>query len=151
MIHDWVQALGSQDLGFYRWVVEQGGGVLKGDHMLNGFILIKPENEIAKQIQLMNHINDADHLERHRHFETWFKHVQDIPGTFYLWIVEHLFMDNGLVNGTLEIERRARRPRAGSSARCSCSAARATTSRRRRRCSPRPTTSAPRPPTSRST
>ena len=104
MIHDWVQALGSEDLGFYRWVVEQGGGVLKGDHMLNGFILIKPENEIAKQIQLMNHINDADHLERHRHFETWFKHVQDIPGTFYLWIVEHLFMDNGLVNGTLEIE-----------------------------------------------
>jgi len=52
---------------------------------------------------LMTHINDADHLERHRHFETWFKHVQDIPGAFYLWIVEHLFMENRLVNGTLEI------------------------------------------------
>jgi poly(3-hydroxybutyrate) depolymerase len=103
VIHDWVQALGSEDLAFYRWVVEQGGGVLKGDHMLNGFILIKPENEIAKQLQLLTHIHDADHLERHRHFETWFKHVQDIPGAFYLWIVEHLFMKNGLVNGTLEI------------------------------------------------
>jgi poly(3-hydroxybutyrate) depolymerase len=103
VIHDWVQALGNQDLGFYRWVVEQGGGMLKGEHMLNGFILIKPENEIAKQLQLMTHINDADHLERHRHFESWFKHVQDIPGAFYLWIVEHLFMENRLVNGTLEI------------------------------------------------
>jgi poly(3-hydroxybutyrate) depolymerase len=103
VIHDWVQALGSDDLGFYRWVVEQGGGVLKGDHMLNGFILIKPENEIAKQLQLLTHIHDADHLERHRHFETWFKHVQDIPGAFYLWIVEHLFMENRLVAGTLEI------------------------------------------------
>ena len=103
VIHDWVQALGSEDLAFYRGVVEQGGGVLKGEHMLNGFILIKPENEVAKQLQLLTHLHDAEHLERHHHFETWFKHVQDIPGAFYLWIVEHLFMANGLVEGTLEI------------------------------------------------
>ena len=103
VIGDWVDALGSDDLQFYRWVVEQGGGVLKGDHMLNGFVLIKPENEIAKQIQLMTHLHDAEHLERHHHFETWFKHVQDIPGAFYLWIVEHLFVENRLVKGTLEI------------------------------------------------
>jgi poly(3-hydroxyalkanoate) synthetase len=103
VIHDWVEALGSEDLAFYRWVVEQGGGVLKGEHMLNGFILIRPENEVAKQIQLLTHLHDPEHLERHHHFETWFKHVQDIPGAFYLWIVEHLFMANGLVEGTLEI------------------------------------------------
>ena len=103
VIHDWVEALGSDDLAFYRWVVEQGGGVLKGEHMLNGFILIKPENEVAKQVQLLTHLHDAEHLERHHHFETWFKHVQDIPGAFYLWIVEHLFMENRLVEGTLEI------------------------------------------------
>jgi poly(3-hydroxyalkanoate) synthetase len=103
VIHDWVGALGGDDLAFYRWVVEQGGGVLKGEHMLNGFILIKPENEVAKQVQLFTHLHDAEHLERHHHFETWFKHVQDIPGAFYLWIVEHLFMANRLVEGTLEI------------------------------------------------
>ncbi len=103
VIHDWVGALGGEDLAFYRWVVEQGGGVLKGEHMLNGFILIKPENEVAKQLQLLTHLHDAEHLERHHHFETWFKHVQDIPGTFYLWIVEHLFVANRLVEGTLEI------------------------------------------------
>src|SRR3954471_22134002 len=42
VIGDWVEALGGGDLAFYRWVVDQGGGVLKGEHMLNGFILIKP-------------------------------------------------------------------------------------------------------------
>ena len=104
VIHDWVDALGGSDLQFYRWVVEQGGGVLKGEHMLNGFIMIRPENEVAKQMQLLTHLHDAEHLERHRHFETWFKHVQDIPGAFYLWIVEHLFVENRLVGGTLEID-----------------------------------------------
>ena len=150
VIGDWVEALGSDDLAFYRWVVEQGGGVLKGEHMLNGFILIKPENEVAKQIQLLTHLHDAEHLERHHHFETWFKHVQDIPGAFYLWIVEHLFVEIGSSRARWRSAASASTSRA-STARCSCSAARATTSRRPRRCSPRPTTSAPRPPTSRST
>ena len=81
-----------RDLGFYRWVVERGGGVLKGEHMLNGFILIKPENEVSKQLQLLAHLHDAGVTsQRHRAFENWFKHMQDIPGSFYLWIVEHLF------------------------------------------------------------
>ena len=103
VIHDWVRALGASDLGFYRAVVARGGGMLKGKHMLNGFILMKPENEVAKQLQLLVRLHDPEHLERHHAFETWFKHVQDIPGAFYLWIVEHLFANNGLVRGDLEI------------------------------------------------
>lgn len=103
VIHDYVDSLGGTDLGFYRWMVARGGGVLRGEHMLNGFVLIKPENEVAKQFQLLNRLDDAEHLERHRHFETWFKHTQDIPGAFYLWIVEQLFARNGLVSGALEV------------------------------------------------
>jgi poly(3-hydroxyalkanoate) synthetase len=103
VIHDWVRALTTGDLGFYRWVVPRGGGVLKGEHMLNGFILIKPENEVSKHIKLLANVHDSEFVARHRHFETWFKHVQDIPGAFYLWIVEHLFARNALVAGELEI------------------------------------------------
>jgi poly(3-hydroxyalkanoate) synthetase len=103
VILDWVRCLTSEDLAFYRWVVERGGGVLKGDHMLRGFMLIKPENEVAKQVQLLANLHDAEFVERHRAFETWYKHVQDIPGAFYLWIVEHLFAHNALVAGELEI------------------------------------------------
>jgi poly(3-hydroxyalkanoate) synthetase len=103
-IHDWVRVLdGVPDLGFYRRVVELGDGVLKGEFMLNGFILMKPENEIAKQLELLANLHDPDHVERYHAFETWFKHVQDIPGGFYLWIVEHLFRNNELVRGELEI------------------------------------------------
>jgi len=103
VIHDWVRALGAAELAFYRWVVKTGGGVLRGEHMLRGFILMKPENEVAKQLQLLLHLDDDEHLARHEAFETWFKHTQDIPGAFYLWIVEHLFWRNALVAGELEI------------------------------------------------
>jgi poly(3-hydroxyalkanoate) synthetase len=93
----------NDDLSFYRSIVAAGGGVLKGELMLNGFIAIKPENEIAKQLGLLAQLNDADHVERYRAFEDWFKHTQDIPGAFYLWIVEHLFRDNKLVRGELQV------------------------------------------------
>jgi poly(3-hydroxybutyrate) depolymerase len=91
------------DLAFYRGLVAAGGGVLRGEHMLAGFIAIKPDNEVARQMQLLAGVNDPAHVERYREFEDWFKHTQAIPGAFYLWIVEHLFRDNELIAGTLEI------------------------------------------------
>jgi poly(3-hydroxyalkanoate) synthetase len=91
------------DLRFYRGLVAAGGGVLRGEHMLAGFIAIQPENEIARQLQLLANIGDPAHVERYREFEDWFKHTQPIPGVLYLWIVEHLFRDNELIAGTLEI------------------------------------------------
>jgi poly(3-hydroxybutyrate) depolymerase len=103
VIHDWVRYVSPLDLSFYEGVVAFGDGVMKGEFMLNGFIIIKPENEVAKQFQLLNQIRDEDQLARHRVFEDWFKHTQDIPGAFYLWIVEHLFRDNELVAGTLDV------------------------------------------------
>jgi poly(3-hydroxyalkanoate) synthetase len=77
--------------------------VLKGEHMLAGFILIQPGDEVSRQLELLKNVHDRVHVERYQEFEDWFKHTQDIPGAFYLWIVEHLFRDNALVAGTLEI------------------------------------------------
>jgi poly(3-hydroxybutyrate) depolymerase len=91
------------DLAFYRGLVAAGGGVLSGEHMLAGFIAIKPDNEIARQMQLLANLDNPAHVERYREFEDWFKHTQDIPGAFYLWIVQHLFRDNELIAGELEI------------------------------------------------
>jgi poly(3-hydroxybutyrate) depolymerase len=103
VIHGYVQALGARDLRFYEEVVRLGGGVMKGEFMLNGFIALKPASEVAKQLELLANIRDADHVLRHRAFEDWFKHTQDIPGAFYLWIVEHLFRDNALIRGELTV------------------------------------------------
>ena len=74
-----------------------------------GFILIQPGDEISRQLELLRHLDDADHVARYQEFEDWFKHTQDIPGAFYLWIVRHLFRDNALV------ARRARGRAAGRS------------------------------------
>ncbi len=117
VIGDWVNALGrSGDLSFYERVVASGGGVLKGEFMLNGFIGIQPESELEKQLQLLVHLHKPEHVERYKVFEDWFKHTQNLPGAFYLWIVEHLFRDNKLINGELTIDgervdlKRYRRP-----------------------------------------
>jgi len=91
------------NLAFFRGLVAAGGGVLPGEHLLAGFIAIKPDNEIARQLQLLGNLDDPGQRERYREFEDWFKHTQAVPGAFYLWIVEHLFRDNELIAGTLEI------------------------------------------------
>ena len=91
------------DLSVYEKLVASGGGVLKGEHMLTGFILIKPGDEIERQLALLNSIDDPAHVARYTEFEDWFKHTQDIPGQFYLWIVRNLFRDNLLVKGSLEV------------------------------------------------
>ena len=104
VIHESVQALSDEDLRFYKNMVALGNGVLKGEFLLGGFIAIKPENELGKQLQLLAHLREEHHVDRYRLFEDWYKHTQDIAGPFYLWLVEHLFVRNELVAGTLTVD-----------------------------------------------
>jgi poly(3-hydroxyalkanoate) synthetase len=100
VIGDWVKVLPPS---FYHSVVALGGGVLKGQFLLGGFVAINPESEVSRQLALLGNLDEPDHLVRYAAFEDWFKHTQDIPGAFYLWIVEHLFRRNALIEGELEI------------------------------------------------
>jgi poly(3-hydroxyalkanoate) synthetase len=90
----------------YRAMVAAGGGNMPGSFVLGGFIAIRPDAEIAKHIDLLRNLDDPAAIARYEAFEDWFKHTQDVPGTFYLWLVEHLFAGNELVNGTLEVDGR---------------------------------------------
>jgi poly(3-hydroxybutyrate) depolymerase len=101
LIHAWVEAM---KLDFYRGLVASGGGVLRGKYMLAGFVALEPQAEVSKHLQLLTGLSDAGLLARHRRFEDWYKHTQDIPGAFYLWIVEHLFRNNELLHGELQIQ-----------------------------------------------
>ncbi len=94
------------DLRLYEALVAADGGVLKGEHMVSGFIMIQPGDEISRQLGLLLHLDDARYVARYREFEDWFKHTQDVPGPFYLWIVRHLFRDNALVSGSLTVRGR---------------------------------------------
>ena len=91
------------DLRFYEALVKADGGVLKGEHMVAGFVLIQPGAEISRQIELLLHLDDDAHVARYCKFEDWFKHTQDVPGEFYLWIIRHLFRDNGLIDGAIKV------------------------------------------------
>jgi poly(3-hydroxyalkanoate) synthetase len=104
VIHEFLKRLTpSGDLRLYKALIAADGGVLKGEHMLSGFITIMPGDEISRQMELLLHVNDSAYVARYQEFENWFKHTQDIAGAFYLWIVEHLFRDNELIAGRLEI------------------------------------------------
>jgi len=85
----------------YRALVAAGGGNMPGRAVLGNFIAIQPQSEISRQLQLLEHLDDDAHVERYHAFEDWFKHTQDIPGAFYLWLVEHLFWGNELITGRL--------------------------------------------------
>ncbi|MDQ3850494.1 MAG: alpha/beta fold hydrolase [Actinomycetota bacterium] len=105
VIDDYVKMLDvSGDLGFYDRVVAMGDGVMRGEFMLGGFLAIKPDSEVSRQLELLAHLDDPEYVARYRAFENWFKHTQDIPGELYLWIVERLFRDNALVRGDLVID-----------------------------------------------
>jgi poly(3-hydroxybutyrate) depolymerase len=104
VIHEIIRRVAPDgDLRFYEALVAMGGGVLEGRHMLAGFIAIQPSAEISRQIDLLLHLDDPAHVARYREFEDWFKHTQNVPGAFYLWIVRNLFRDNALIAGSIEV------------------------------------------------
>ncbi len=104
LIHDWVQLVSpTGQMDFYKAAVDANDGVLPGDFLLTGFKLMQPEAEMQRQMALLANIHDKRHVERYRRFEDWFQWTQPIPGAFYLWIVEHLFMKNELLHGTLMV------------------------------------------------
>lgn len=90
----------------YRALVALGGGNMPGQAVLTNFIAIQPQSELSRQLQLLENITDDAHVERYQVFEDWFKHTQNIPGAFYLWLVEHLFQRNELISGDLVVDGR---------------------------------------------
>jgi poly(3-hydroxyalkanoate) synthetase len=90
----------------YRALVALNGGNMSGGAVLSNFILMQPQTEVGRQLALLEELDDPEHVQRYRQFEDWFKHTQDIPGAFYLWLVEHLFHRNQLIEGRLVIDGR---------------------------------------------
>ena len=94
---------GTMGMAPYKALVAAGGGNMPGSAVLSNFISIQPQSEVSRQLQLLENIDDPTHVERYRVFEDWFKYTQDIPGAFYLWLVENLFWKNRLITGTLTV------------------------------------------------
>ncbi|NUL48359.1 alpha/beta hydrolase [Cellulosimicrobium funkei] len=105
LIHDWLTVLAPEgDMSYFRSAVSAHDGILPGRFLLDGFKALQPDQELSRSLQLLTHLHDSEYVERHRTFEDWFQWTQAIPGEFYLWIVEHLFIRNSLITGELEVE-----------------------------------------------
>jgi poly(3-hydroxyalkanoate) synthetase len=103
-IQEWTRMLARRnELGLYRALVRAGGGVQRGEHQLTGFKLLEPGAEIERLMGLLANIGDSDYVTRHIDFINWFEWTQDLPGAFYLWIIEHLFVHNELARGLLVV------------------------------------------------
>ena len=103
-IQEWVRSLsGRGELDFYQYLVKLGNGNHLGTSQVLGFKMLEPAEEISRIAALWGHIHDPIYVQRHEDFENWFDWPQDLPGAFYLWIVEHLFIKNELIKGELVV------------------------------------------------
>ncbi|MEO8852080.1 MAG: alpha/beta fold hydrolase [Allobranchiibius sp.] len=103
-IQEWVRSLsGRGELDFYQNLVTLGRGNHLGSNQILGFKMLEPAEEMVRNAALWGHIHDPVYVQRHEDFENWFDWSHDLPGAFYLWIVEHLFIRNELVKGELVV------------------------------------------------
>lgn len=101
-IQEWTRLFARRDeLTFYQTLVMLGGGRQRGKSQLRGFKMLEPGAEIDRMMGLLANIHDPDYVTRHIDFTNWFEWTQDVPGAFYLWIIEHLFVHNELARGVL--------------------------------------------------
>lgn len=97
-------------LSFFRYLVATGNGIMSGKHLLRGFKNMQPDEHYVRKYQRLWKLiqdNDEAGLERLVRFENWYAYTQDLPGNFYLQIVEWIFQNNGLTKpGHIRLEGR---------------------------------------------
>ncbi len=87
----------------YRAMVAMGRGKHRGKSQVAGFKMLEPAGEIGRLMDLWANIDNPAHVARFTEFTNWFEWTQDVPGTFYLWIVKQLFVKNRLIEGQLRV------------------------------------------------
>ena len=90
----------SLPMSFYENLVRIGGGLISGNVMLAGWKSMKPQEQyFSKYLQLYEHIEDRNYIERTKKFEAWYENVYDLPGAYYLETIKRIFKENQLVKG----------------------------------------------------
>jgi poly(3-hydroxyalkanoate) synthetase len=87
-------------MSFYEGLVRSGGGLLRGAYMLEGFKNMHPEEQyLGKFVELYEHIDDPSYRERFEQFERWYESTVDLPGAWYLQVIQQLFKENRFAKG----------------------------------------------------
>jgi len=87
-------------LSFYEELVALGGGLMKGEFMLQGWKNMHPvERYFQDHVDLYEHIDDPAYLRKKEAFESWYENPIDLPGRWYLQAIRYLFKENRLTKG----------------------------------------------------
>jgi poly(3-hydroxyalkanoate) synthetase len=85
---------------FYEELITTGGGLMRGEFMLNGWKNMHPaQHYIQDHVDLYEHIDDPLYLKKEEIFERWYENPIDLPGRWYLQAIVQLFKENRLANG----------------------------------------------------
>lgn len=87
-------------LSDYEALVDAGRGLMPGATMLAGWKNMHPAQQYAgKYLDLYQHLDDHDYLERTETFARWYENPLDLPGAYYLQAIDQLFQRNLLAKG----------------------------------------------------
>jgi len=85
---------------FYAQLVGMGGGLMKGSFMLQGWKNMNPvEHYFQAYIDLYEHIEDPNYLKKEEVFQSWYENPIDLPGRWYLQVIDQIFKRNLLAKG----------------------------------------------------
>ncbi len=91
-------------MSFYKSMVAMGNGILDGRFLLTGFKMLNPtERFYSDYMNLFLNMNDEAFLTRYRKFRGWYEYTLNLPGAFYLQVVQDLFKENHLIQGRTKI------------------------------------------------
>nr|WP_217426221.1 alpha/beta fold hydrolase [Pandoraea terrigena] len=87
-------------MSFYEELVALGGGLMQGKFMLQGWKSMHPvEHYVQDQVDLYEHIDDPAYLAKEEAFASWYENPIDLPGRWYLQVIQQLFQENRLARG----------------------------------------------------
>jgi poly(3-hydroxyalkanoate) synthetase len=87
-------------MAIFRELVELGGGRILGQHALQFWSPKSPDREtIYALLQSSEALTSSNFGRLATRFRNWYASTVDLPGTYYLQVVEHLFKENRLATG----------------------------------------------------
>jgi len=98
------QMVETYPLSYFQWLVDCGGGLMRGQAMLAGWKSMHPELHYwHKYLELYTHVYDQAYMKRARTFASWYEHTVDLPGALYIEAVDLLFQRNLFFKGGLRL------------------------------------------------
>jgi poly(3-hydroxybutyrate) depolymerase len=87
-------------MSVYQDMVDVGHGCMLGKTMLASWKSMNPEKQyLGKYIELYLHLEDKNYIKRTEKFERWYENPVDLPGAYYLQVIQQLFKENRFAKG----------------------------------------------------